>query len=617
MEYVDGFPLCEIGPSLEPSQKARLLAEVAEALQRAHDLGLQHRDMKPAHVLVDAALRPHLLDFGLSGSDPRRGHGRGTLAYMAPEQLDPAAPIDARTDVYALGVVLYELVAGRLPYAAPDEAGLVAAIRRGEPDLPAEHSVGVPEPLQAIALQAMARDPRDRYLTAQEMAADLRRFAEGRPVLARPIAYRTALERRMAPHIEDVAEWERLRLIYSHEAERLRAAYHRLTAREGDWILGSRTLSLAQVALYLGAFLLGSGGLFYFVAYLENAAGGLLHPALCLGVPVVLLSCIALRLDRGELKAAGVAYHLAASAVLVPLLLITLRESALFTVVQKQSEIFEKVTNRQLQVALFAASLWAARLAMRTRTVALSSGFTLLLLSLHLAFLGDRGLVSWVLEEHWDSLGASLAPLVLFSAAMAFALERRGHGFFAQPLYVLAGIVLVTSLTLVAQNGRAFAHLGLTLAPMAGSKVTDLHLLDTVGAMTTNGILFFVTAVLLDRHGTPILRQLGGLLEAISPFAVLEPLVWLSETGEYSRRFDWMLLALALAVTLASRFRQRRSFFTAGLVNTGVALVLLADHYEWFDNRVWALAVLASGGVTLLLGLALERRQSRQTAPTR
>ncbi len=182
MEYVDGFPLSQIGPSLEYTQRARLLAEVADALQGAHELGIQHRDLKPAHVLVDAALRPHLLDFGLSQGAPHGGHGLGTLAYMAPEQLDPAAPMDARTDVYALGVMLYELVTGRLPYTAGNDAALLDAIRRGEPDLPAEHAPSVPEPLQAIALQAMACNPAHRYTTRQgdgRRPATLRRRTPG------------------------------------------------------------------------------------------------------------------------------------------------------------------------------------------------------------------------------------------------------------------------------------------------------------------------------------------------------------------------------------------------------------------------------------------------------
>jgi len=106
------------------------------------------------------------------------------------------------------------------------------------------------------------------------------------------------------------------------------------------------------------------------------------------------------------------------------------------------------------------------------------------------------------------------------------------------------------------------------------------------------------------------------LLETISPFAILEPLAYLSETGEYSRRVDWLLLALALAIVYASHFRQRRSFYTAGLINTGVALAFITDHYEWLDKSGWAVTVLIAGVVALAAGFVLEvvewrRRSSR------
>jgi serine/threonine protein kinase len=613
MEYVDGFDLASIGPSLEPEQKARLLADVADAVERAHALGIQHRDLKPGNILVDAALRPRILDFGLSSGAADRGHGLGTLAYMAPEQLDPSRPIDARTDVYALGVVLFELLCGERPYAGDSDAALREAIRRGEPRLPREIDPSVPEPLQSIALAAMAADPADRYASARDLAADLRRFIDGRPVLARPAAYRSALARRVEPHLDDVEEWERLRLVFPHEGQRLRDAYRRLESREGDWILGSRNLSLSQVALYLGAFLLACGGVLYFGAYQKDGVHGLLHPLGFLALPLAALAVLAFRLDEGEHKATAVAFHLGAAVLMPPLLLILLREAGWLTGLAGEGrELFEHVTNRQLQAALAVSAAWSVFPALRTRTVALASAFALFLTSLHLAFLGNFGLRRWIEDGQWDRLGAALLPLLAVAALLGGALERLRRAFFAQPMYFLAAGTVVAAAELLALDGKAFAYLGVTLAPLQGPSVSDPKLLDTVAAMSLAGLGFLALGVLVDRHGSLLLKTPAKILEAISPYAILEPLGYLVETGEYSRRLDWFFLGAALAVAVASHFRQRRGFYTAGLVNTGFAIALITDHYEWLGRVAWASSILAGGLAVLALGFVLDRLDKRR-----
>ena len=133
-----------------------------EAVHYAHALGLQQRDLKPSNIMLDAQLSPRILDFGLSGGNPARGHLKGTLPYVAPEQLDPARPIDARTDIYALGVILYELLCGSAPYWR-DAGTLLTLIAQGQPTLPmlnlgaalylvADHRLWFGRPGWAIAL---------------------------------------------------------------------------------------------------------------------------------------------------------------------------------------------------------------------------------------------------------------------------------------------------------------------------------------------------------------------------------------------------------------------------------------------------------------------------------
>lgn len=607
MEHVDGFELGRLGPSLEHAQRARIVAEIAEALHRAHELGLQHRDLKPANVLLDAELRPKILDFGLSGGDPRQGHGVGTLAYLAPEQLDPGEDLDARTDVYALGVLFYELLCGEPPYGGAAEAVAVEAIRRGQPRLPVEMDPAVPEPLQAIALKAMEREPAQRYASAREMAREIRRWLDGRPVLARPSLYASALERRVRPHLEQIRDWLALKLIYPHEAGGLLAAYRRLEAREDDWIVHSRRLAPPRISLYLGAFLLLAGGLFYFAAHrFFGAVEGLAGPLLALGLPFAGLSAAAFALEGKRLPGVAVAYYLAAATLLPLLLLIVFHEAGWWAATEGQFFAGGEVSNRQLQVAVAAACLWTLGLALRTRTVALSSIFAVLLLALALAATTDLGLRTWLDEGRWDLLSLHLAPLLPVAAGLGRWMERAGRPWLTTPLYLGGAAVFALLLELLALDGRAFAYLGVSLAPWQPAEVSDPLLLDTLAAMTANGLLFYATAWALERSSSEIAAAAARLLFIASPFATLEPVAYLCLTTEYSPVFNWAYLALALGLAFLSQHRQRKSFYYAGLLNTGSALLLIADRYEWFDVPGWALAVLGAGLATLGAGVVLE-----------
>ena len=612
MDHVEGFGLDRIARALEPRQRARLMLEICEALEHAHALGLQHRDLKPANILVDASLMPHILDFGLSGGAADRGHGMGTPAYMAPEQLDPARPIDARTDVYALGVLLYEMLCGSLPYGGASTAELIASVRAGQPRLPTEVDPSAPEPLQAIALKAMELDPARRYPSAAEMARDLRRYLEDRPVLARPSIYDSLLERRVRPHVEQIREWQRLALVHPHEAERLQDAYRRLELRDDDWIIRGRSLGLSQISLYLGAFLTLCGSLLYFAAYQQGAIASLAGPALVLGLPCAALHVAARLLERRDRRAVAVAFHLTGLVLLPLFVLIALQELSAWPLdladPRQLFGFFEAgPSNRQLQLALGLACAAALALAGSTRTITLASAFAVLALLLHLSLLGDLGLREWLEQGRHDLLAAGLVPLGAFVWIAGLAFERRGRWWIAAPLYVGGALLLVAVLELLALDGRAFAHLGLSTAALAGSG--DPVLLDTLAAMAANGILIYLSGRLLEQRGTPLMRTPAWLLYTLSPFAILEPVAWLNEVGQYSLRFTWIYVALALSIALLAHLRQRRSFYYAGLVNTGAALWFVTERYGWWDRAGWAALVVLIGLAVLGAGFALHGRE--------
>jgi len=154
----------------------RWLAEIADALEYAHEQGIIHRDIKPPNILIDHHGRALLADFGIAHSSTKTGRfapSLGTLQYMSPEQLNGDA-IDRRSDIYSLGIVLHELLTGSVPYSSPEPQVLRREIVSGakvkSPDIPAE--------LRRICLKALERNPADRYASAAEFAADLRSVEE-------------------------------------------------------------------------------------------------------------------------------------------------------------------------------------------------------------------------------------------------------------------------------------------------------------------------------------------------------------------------------------------------------------------------------------------------------
>jgi len=191
-EFVDGSSLEETlaNESCTAREAAQRVAAVADALDYAHQLGVVHRDVKPANILCASNGELKLADFGLVALEEGlssltvEGDLLGTPAYMSPEQAGGLAAVDRRSDIYSLGVLLYRLLTGRLPFEGSWQAILRQVVNEAPPP-PRRLAPGLSEDLETICMKAMARDPGSRFETAGALAEDLRRWLAHQPILAR------------------------------------------------------------------------------------------------------------------------------------------------------------------------------------------------------------------------------------------------------------------------------------------------------------------------------------------------------------------------------------------------------------------------------------------------
>ncbi len=206
MEYIDGEPLSARLTARRGRTRDNLLLieKVVRAVAYAHVQGVIHRDLKPANVMVDREGEPHIMDFGLAKQSfegsllTRSGAFLGTPFYMAPEQIAGDNPVvDAQSDVYALGVMLYEILSGRLPHIGANSAETFNKIVNRDPLPVRELNPKIHPDLQTVCQKAMDKDRAQRYATAEALAEDLRRHLDGEPILARPQGSLARVARRL------------------------------------------------------------------------------------------------------------------------------------------------------------------------------------------------------------------------------------------------------------------------------------------------------------------------------------------------------------------------------------------------------------------------------------
>ncbi|MEM9491383.1 MAG: serine/threonine-protein kinase, partial [Myxococcota bacterium] len=216
MEYIDGQQLGQWLRASQPGRAAllRLFVAVCRAVQHAHQRGIIHRDLKPGNIMITRDGTPKILDFGLAkilakseansirNELTQQGMLLGTPQYMAPEQLrGDSQLLDTRTDVYALGVILYRMLVGRHPHSiSGGVAQIMAEVLHSEPCLPRSVDATIERDLETIILHALAREPEARYSSAGAMADDIQRFLDNEPIYARSQSLAYVVRCKLAKH---------------------------------------------------------------------------------------------------------------------------------------------------------------------------------------------------------------------------------------------------------------------------------------------------------------------------------------------------------------------------------------------------------------------------------
>ena len=195
MEYVEGRSLSQIirdEGALSPDRAADITTDVAAALGFAHRNGVIHRDVKPGNVLISPIGQVKVTDFGIARAVTTQenltqtGTVMGTATYFSPEQAR-GEQVDPRSDVYSLGVVLYEMLTGKPPFSGENPVAVAYKHVQEMPTTPRLANPSIPSSLEAITLKSIAKNPANRYPSADDLAADLRRFRDGREVMAEPV----------------------------------------------------------------------------------------------------------------------------------------------------------------------------------------------------------------------------------------------------------------------------------------------------------------------------------------------------------------------------------------------------------------------------------------------
>jgi len=619
MEYLEGRPLDEVAQPLPLRQRVELMHKVVLAVDFLHQHQLIHRDLKPANILVGPDLDPKLLDFGLAlrvGDLKHRvtdcGAIVGTPDYLSPEQTRADALLDPRSDVFSLGTILYQVLTGSLPFRGETPVELTGAIRNREPMLPRRLNTSLPRALQNICLKALEKNPQDRYSSAREMAQDIERYLEGEEVLALPTSYSRLIAGRIEGHLRELDGWNVDQVISDSEYDALRKAYNRLSEPDDAWIMQARRLSLPQVTLYLGAWVLAVGAALVFLFEIPRLSGA---ASVCVvGATTAVTGAAGILIWNRKQYRFAIAYLLAFCLLFPVALLVTMNEFKILTALTKGREnlelfyrldAFRKTTNLQLWWALLAslpAYVWLRNF---TRSSVFSLVFSVIAALFSLTTLLRMGMLDWI-DNDQGRIFLDMLPIAVIFFAVAIALEHFKFASDSQYFYPVAVGFTFTALSGVALFHQPYANWLQHTAPWTRGQVEYLFII--------NAAIYQVLQIVCGRFRTSQMRTVAKVFRFVIPGHVMTSLLllglnasdlWNQSPADLAmqheaRILEFLLPIVACVFVFGSIPQQMKNFFASGLLFLAIGIVRLQQDY-YHDLARWPIALLLVGVILMLL----------------
>ena len=621
MEYVAGRPLDVALAGAEPYRVARVFRAVCGALAEAHQRGIVHCDLKPGNVLVSQGDEPVIVDFGIAvlgretmswGTQSGSSTGfHGTPGYMAPEQMQ-GKPRTAQVDVYALGVLLFKVIAGREPFVGRSVHEVLQSQLHDDPPMPSMIRGDVPDGLQRICLKALEREPEDRYRGVGQMIEDLDRFLRGETVRSRPTLYDNLMFHRARQHVEQIDAWHARGLVNEEEKNRLVSSYEPMLRHGVPAVMEGRLLRPWQTGVYVGGWAVVNGATIWLALHWAHLSR---FTRLLLGsVPVLVAIGLALYMSRLE------RFRLQFVAMIVCVLAVPLAAGVWLyefgigkTAGDAGFELLrEGLTNRQIAVTAGVTAVVASVVMHLSRTTTHSAQASAAWTAFYTAMLLLVGLRTRVEEAKYATVAFWFLPCMVAATVTGFALagSRRRQNQAAPWLYLgaflLIGVFELMPLYAYDEwmsqlpNPQAKSYLTLSVAGVG---------LACLGLVARRRLAHRARLATLAVIVAGLVTILLGLY-----WAGLRWPWWSLHRGDEVIPLPHLLLpAASIVMAVVSARVQMREFVLIGLVGLAASLYLLGKRY-FYDTQAWPAGIIVAGFVCFAVSLAIELRRTRGNA---